>query len=71
MANFLKDNKKKFYKYFGQKRKHTIRNKRNEKLELLTNLSLFKLAGPDEIHPSVLKKLAEEISDFLTIIFSN
>ena len=38
--------------------------------EYLTTLNEFKSSGPDELHPRVLKKLAEELSERQSIIFS-
>ena len=37
--------------------------------EYLTTLNEFKSPGPDELHSSVLKELAEELSEPLYIIF--
>ena len=37
--------------------------------EYLTTLNEFKSPGPDEWHPRVLKELAEELSEPLSIIF--
>ncbi|KFQ41628.1 hypothetical protein N333_04962, partial [Nestor notabilis] len=35
----------------------------------LKNLNVHKSMGPDEIHPQVLKKLANEVAKTLSIIF--
>ncbi|KFP40256.1 RNA-directed DNA polymerase from mobile element jockey, partial [Chlamydotis macqueenii] len=37
--------------------------------EYLRNLKVHKSMGPDEIHPWVLKELAEEVAKLLSIIF--
>ena len=38
--------------------------------EYFTTLNEFRPLGPDELHPRVLKELAEELSEPLSIIFS-
>lgn len=39
--------------------------------EHLDKLDVFKSAGPDEIHPRILKNLDEAISELLAIIFES